>query len=242
MRIKLLGMVIAAVFLLSGSARADLVLQFGQSGVSGLTNFTATAGSSVAIEVYLTQSGLYDPFGTGDPADFVTDNRLTGAGNSRGLGGWLIDVGIAGDGAVSHADAATFVFGANFDNLPGASVNGSVLNAGAFATADPVDPNRVLPVKAPVILLGTMTLDVSSLATGSYSLTTDFTNGISLSLGTNPLNTVDPTEPANFVFGGSGTLDIISAVPEPSSMAVLGLMGAAGFARSVRNRRKAAKV
>lgn len=241
MRIKLLGMVVAAVFLLSGTARADLVLNFGQGGVSGLTNFTATAGSTVAIQVYLTQSGLYDPFGTGDPVDFVTDNRLTGAGTTRGLGGWLIDVGVAGDGAVGHADPATFVFGPNFDNLPGASVNGSVLNAGAFATVDPVDPNKVIPVKAPVILLGELTLDVSALATGSYNLSVDFTNGIALSLGTNPLNTVDPTDPINHVFGGLGTLDI-TAVPEPSSMAVLGLMGVAGVARSVRNRRKAAKV
>ena len=190
MRQLLLGACFLFFAAYTSVCRADLVMQFGQGGVIGITELTTQTGSSIVLDVYLTQRGLFD---TGIGFD-AGDYRLSSGSSTRGLGSFLFDLQITnaslGDAqtdVLPTDPAVSFVYGPDLSDATGEnSVAGSTARYAGFApfidattlspvyVAEPFNAQPNIPNTNSVadnsILLGTLSVDVSANATGSYEL------------------------------------------------------------------------
>lgn len=195
-----LTLAMLAAMLLVSPAQAALVLQFGQDGTAGVTNFSAQPNDTLQVEVYITQTD--------------GDTRLS----DQGLSSFQFDFTIGGDGSVIHGPQGSFMFQDGLDNFATEARTDQLLDVGAFADNDPSDATgtKVIPVKAPTILLGIATVNVGETASGDYSFAiAPASDATSFSTGDDPFRgsvTVDP---------GSATLTVnATAVPEPSYLAI----------------------
>lgn len=203
------------------NASADLILQFGQGGTTaGIgTSFSATAGGQITLDVWLTQSGVYDiapPNGV-----FFGDYRLSsGDPSARGLGSYVFDVTSSASGVMPSSVNA---YGAGF-LADGALVQpgGNVLRVGAIATDDvsgsTITPVTVLEpyvfsavpntgsVENNSILLGSVTLDVDANALGAINIA-----------ASSPYDGSDPEAPEALLFFGLGNNLLTPTIAVPSS-------------------------
>jgi hypothetical protein len=239
---------LAAFALIPNSANAELVYNFGQNGVVGGTEFMANAGDSITLEIYLTQTGTFDVFGTA-----VSDFRLSNNPGAFGLGAddFNFAVGTGAETDVVPRDiGAGFNFGTGLldDGTSGRS-GSSGIRAAFFASQDnnvsitPVFAAAVgtpmgfqsnnLPIGENSILLAEVTLDIGIGAAGPFNLSTS-AGGVGALIG-NSILAGPFVVPSN----GMATLNV-TAVPEPSTWALLGL-GTLVVARRHRKKSKAKK-
>ena len=242
-------LVLIAFALIPSNANADLVYNFGQNGVVGGTDFVANAGDSITLEIYITQTGTFDVFGTS-----VSDFRLSNNPGAFGLGAddFNFVVGTGAESAVVPRDIGTgLTFGAGLlDDGTSARVGSSGVRAAFFASQDnnmtitPVFADAVgapmgfmsndLPIGDNSILLAEITLDVGIDASGPFDLSTSAA-GVGALIGNSVLA-------GPFVTPGTGTATLtVTAVPEPSTWALLGL-GTLVVARRHRKKSKAKKL
>ncbi len=211
MKLRFLGALALMIAVLPGFANAAYVLQFGQGGVAGITDFQASVGSTIDIELYLTQT-------EGD-TDLTDDGIWTMA----------FDFRIDGAGGLTHesiADESTYVFPAGFPDNRVTTLSNNFQDLQVDANGDFSNP--VFPeAGSNSIFLGTASLLVNG--QGVYNLEIEQLSDLSFTLGDsiNGLGT-DP---------GAATL---TAVPEPGSFAVLGLCAGSGAFVRWRRRRQAA--
>jgi len=248
------SMILGCLLVVSAStaSRAELVLTFGQGSTIGVTNFNADAGSNLVLDVYVTQRGLV-PSGFGFD---IGDYRLSSGDSTRGLASFLFDMQItnAGQGAaqttVLPASVSTFVYGTGLSDQTSENlITGSSVRYVGFAP--PNGPDTLFPifVAEPFALtanvptagtvasnslrLGALTVNVSTDASGPYSLNLSNPGSIfGFGLGTSTLG------PFVVVSGSSATLNV-AAVPEPTSLVLLGMIGLAGVASRWRKRQPA---
>jgi len=119
---------------------ADLIMQFGSGGTIGVSTISAAPGSSLTLDLYLTQQGTYQPV----PylPIFVADYRLSPGHSDRGLGQFFVDIAVrnAANGlsqtGVRPANPSTFVYGTGFSDYfhesgyldaPGPAPSGNVV-------------------------------------------------------------------------------------------------------------------
>jgi hypothetical protein len=227
MMCRLFGVLFAALVFMQSSADAALLLRFGQGGVSGLTTFTGQAGRSIEIELYVVETGGND--------------ELSGFGLSQSAFNFQIQTG-AGDvgNEVFHADPSTYVFNPGLVEAREVLVSdaGRLLGVTAGAGFNGFVADPVLPIPGErQILLGTATLNLGVLALGDYSLRISNQGFGSFGWGPDPFELDDNLEGGFFSPSAGTAILTVTAVPEPSSVAVLGMMGVAGVARAVRRRR-----
>lgn len=209
MRLGLVAAAVAAVFCCN-TADAALLLQFGQGGNVGITEFVVNPGDSIDIEIYLTESG----------ETTLTDN---------GLGFMDALFTLSGPAGAAHEQSGgepTFQISPQFPDSPNVEFWNSDTNIVRFNGSNLSSAGAVVDTNGDSILLGTATLLTSS--AGSWDLSVDPRTSFSFAKGANFYN----------VTGGIATL---TAVPEPGSFAVLGLIAGTGAAVRFRRRRKAAK-
>lgn len=229
MMCRLFGVLFAALVFMQSSADAALVLRFGQNGVAGLTNFTAQVGSTLNLEIYLVQTS-----GSTELNDFGLslmgiDLRVdTGGGSTTG--------------EVSHVTPPSFVFNPGMSDERFTEVLNQDRRLIARAAAPLADALNYAPVMLPAgqnqLLLGTAQLRIglnSVVGDNTYNLSVRRQDSLSFAYGNNPLG--DGSEGEFFNPGIANSTLTLTAVPEPSSVAVLGMMGVAGVARAVRRRR-----
>jgi hypothetical protein len=204
--------VLAAVAVLfgGGAARADYSFVFADGSGNAQSNFTVAQGSTVDVRVYLVQSG--------------TSTGLSSSGLASGGVGLTFNQSV-----VNLADASKITpnsaFDANSKNLGAgsASLNVSqVLNAPITAPTTGTDANR--------ILLGTFTFSGVSAGT-SLTVTADPHPG---AVNDNVLG--DGTALDALIHNSSAVITV-TAVPEPGTLVLTGLLAtgmAAGVTRRLR--------
>lgn len=238
--------------ILSQPLQADFVMQLGKDGDIGITTINAIAGTTLSLDVYLTQRGFAAPG--------VGEYRLSSGSNERGLGSFYFDVGVsnAADGAaqtgVRHAAISQFNYGSSFsdqtdengylDAVGGTVVSGptSATRFVGFTQVNPMDLSKVMPayvtesyqltgdantgeVLANSLLLGTLLFDIAPDALGSYQLDLSAPGGFfRSSLGHDPF---EGHFDAQFV---GGTIHV-TAVPEPTSLVLVASAFGIGLAR-----------
>jgi hypothetical protein len=216
MKLRLIGAMALAVMLLPSTARADLILEFGQGGTVGITEFLVRPGDTLDIEVYLTDT----PGGDG----------LEGRGIKTMGSIFRIDpLGGPVGGATHQTDAqgdSTFAFSDQFPDQRSLELREGNQELEFDAVRE--DETGAQPDVGDSILLGTATLEANS--RGTYGLELEAINEFSFILGGSGIDFFEPTP-------GAATL---TAVPEPGTFAALGLVAGTGAVVRFRRRRKAA--
>lgn len=215
--------VLALMMTLLGASEAlsDFVLQFGQSGVVGANSFSGSVGQTIVAEVYLTQTGGETRLSSSSTglvsADFtVTIDRTSVAPVSTSFGPGFVEDGTFNTG-VSPSSARISEVEA-----------GQTGQVGVTTAVDGTNDNSVL--------LGTVSLQIAPGANGTYQLSVAQDNASAFGA----FSLADPGFPQSIsVTSGSGTLTI-SAVPEPSTLALFGLAAAAAIGRASKSRRQGA--
>ncbi len=208
----LLAIAVGAFSSLCGSkASADLVLRFGESGAPTLSTIDANAGSSFNLDLFVVQEGLNGG---------LPDDRL----NTEGIGGYDIAFSIGGSGGIAISNPILYSFSPGLDAL-GSEATRVDAQYAEFAGNGPASGATVSPVVAPIgtdfIRLGTISLEVSAGASGPFTIDLQAPSPSFNSLGTDPFNTFVPTS-------ASSTINV-TAVPEPSSLALLSCVGLVGL-------------
>ncbi|MEM9827856.1 MAG: PEP-CTERM sorting domain-containing protein [Planctomycetota bacterium] len=246
------------------TATAELVLNVGQNGVvfdshsgdGSIPEFQVIGGETLQLELYVTQQGTFQipmvPFpipdfrlSTSDPVngDITTGLSAFGVRFDR----------TTSTGALTNDFSVSFVsIGDGFllNDLGGSNQDLDIGRDGfAGLATDLSDPTRFAPVfatqppnvdprgdrRSNSVLMGVVNVDIAEDAIGSYRLEiAELGRDLSFfNLGSNPFNgSFIPT---------TGAVNIVAAIPEPSSMALLA--GVGGFvAMRVRRRRVKATV
>lgn len=255
-------MMLCALF--ATTARAEITFNFGQGGVIGGTTFNAMAGSTITLEIYLTQQLRYEPV----PGFMFSDLRMSNNGPGTGIGSYLVDLSIVDADTpmaiqtdVLPQDPAPptngFIFGPGFLNDTTSRLdpnnNGSinVLRASTFATNDPTFTSPLTPVYASNTAMSAFNADtpgsiaINSILAGTATINVSaFASGdYLLSLSAMDMSAL-PTLLGNSIVNGPfitpssqmATLTI-SAVPEPCTWPVLGI-GTIIYGRRRMRRRK----
>lgn len=224
-------------------ANADLIMQFGQGGTIGVTSFSATVGTPLQIDVYLTQSGTYDLA----PGFSFGDYRLSNNTTANGLGSFYFELGVsnAQDGLAQSglrpSSPLTITYGPFIDATkengfldgagnvtPGQTSQARYVGFAPFDSPTTVSPRFVTQAYASgfgqpntgttannSLLLGTITLEPS--APGDFTLSLSAPGSIQRStLGNDPLG-----GQFDAVFRSAHVN--VSAVPEPSGLVLAGL-------------------
>lgn len=235
-------------------ARAEIIFNFGQGGVVGATEYQAAANSQIQLEVYLTQQGFVNFLGNN-----FSDLRLS----FDGVGTYEFDLRIVDADMPTQGQTdvlppqvvSDFSFGAGFlDDTntrrdPNGDGSNHVFRGSAFATSDPtfntlpLEPVKAtndataqqdVPTPGPLeinsVLLGTATIDIAANASGDYTLDLFSTRPFTL-IGDDPR-----TDPSLSPLARTATLTV-TAVPEPSMVMFLGVVGLYLTRRHVRRRR-----
>jgi hypothetical protein len=235
------------MFVCAGHVSAELVLNTSVGGnvldSRGGTapNFVVQAGGSVTLDIYVTQRGTYQPVPGFNFPDFRLSSTTPSMGvQPNGVGAMLINftAQVDGGGAASGLTFGTPTFGAGFiddgntgTNAQGFGLSGFATNVLAGTTLTPVfaaqnfsfDEASRTTVNDNSVRLGSVTVDLTAAtAPGNYII--NFSNpgeGNSFILGSSAATgaLVQP-------FGGIARITV-TAVPEPSTFAILGLLGGA---------------
>jgi PEP-CTERM motif len=248
---RTLPLSLAMAFLFIGNASAELVLNTSVGGNvvdsrgGAAPTYMVAAGGSITLDVFVTQRGTYQPIPGFDFGDFrLSQAALDGSGNQpNGVGTMLVDFDaqVDGGGAASGFTFRTPTFGAGIIDDTNTGANGAGFRLSGFATnnlanvnltpvfaAEPVqnvfgNPARTQNLTGNSVRLGSVTVDVSGAAApGNYVI--NFSNpggGLAFILGSSVVSgaTLQPT-------AGFAKLTV-TAVPEPSTLAIMGLVGGA---------------
>jgi hypothetical protein len=213
-------MVVAGLLLGTGTARADYVYQFADSSGNVSSNFSVAVGSTVSIEVFITQTGST----TGLSATGLNQGGVAVTGYSTST------ATVPNTSAITPNDSnngGPFNPAFTSTNVSGntASVQVGLASGGVMAPTSGANANR--------ILLGTFTF--TGVSAGVTNVVTTSPNPGSnvniLADGT----VIDPVGNVNAVIN-------VTAVPEPSTFVLAGLLatGIAGAAWRRSHRRVAA--
>ncbi|MDG1510937.1 MAG: PEP-CTERM sorting domain-containing protein [Mariniblastus sp.] len=196
-----LFVLLTSLFLLVTNVSADIVVTFSDGSTSG-TEFFANTGETVTMFVTVEETL---------PNTEMTDN-------------FLIGFGLKADYAAVSGSVATITSNsvdAAFDTTTDASFTGSQLN---LAGIDIDFASNGLP-QGPTILLGKFDLLLSSPGTTQFEFG-DYDSALD-DFVTSSAQKLD-----GIIFANSRTFDFtISAVPEPSAISLLTLIGIAAMAR-----------
>jgi hypothetical protein len=211
MHLRLFTIALAATLLLAGAARADFQYEFAQGGTVG-TSFSVAQGSTIDIQVYLLQ--------TNGPT--TNSTNLTAKGLSFG--------GVA----LQYSASAPFSIASTSAITPNSafSTSSPALSTSSGTTTASLQLQNDSPVFAPTtgtnagaILLGTFTFTGSSVGTSTT---------VSALPNANGANNVDGagTNLDSLIANSSASITV-TAVPEPGSVVLTGLLalGIAGAAR-----------
>ena len=222
---------LVAVGLVGTAARASLVYQY----VADISSFTAPAGTSVAINIYLQET-----FSGASTDLLLSKSGLRSAGFQLSRPGSVADGGATLTGAVDQTGAGgNFAGGTGFTAVTFPAV--SFANTESVSALAPGGPTGQLNGSVREVLLGTVSLTVgtvgSTFTLGARDLsntnTTFFNPG-----GDNGLD-LDSTLGEPFDGASDFTFNIIlnpTPVPEPGTALLLG-GGIAGLVMLGRNRR-----
>lgn len=203
-----LTILITSLFLFVTNVGADIVVTFSDGSTSG-TEFFATTGETVTMFVSVEETL---------PNSEMTDN-------------FLIGFGLKADYSAVSGSSATVITNsvdAAFDTPTDTSFTGSQLN---LAGIDIDFASNGLP-QGPTILLGKFDLLLSSPGTTQFSF-----GDYDSSLDDFVTSTAEKLD--GIIFANSRTFDFrITAVPEPSAISLLPLLGMAAM---VRRRKKSIK-
>lgn len=151
MKLRFLGALALMFAMLPGFANAAYTLEFGQNGVAGITDFSAAVGSTIEIELYITQS---------DGDTLLTD---------KGIATLAMTFDIDGAGGAIHDNnegVSTYVFPAGFPDGQVADLSNGfqTLTLDANTGGTGVQPEA----GSNSVLLGTAQIQVNS--AGVYNL------------------------------------------------------------------------
>ena len=197
------------------ACNAELILQFGVGDTIGLTSLNVDAGESLLLDLYITQTG--------------STVRL----NSESTSVNTVDVTFSVTGGPGVAPNDSVAFGNFFRDTSFTSRMGQALRFSAESTKIPPTPTSDVPgvissddgVADNSILFGTISLSTAADVSGSRT--------ILLSGNTDSFGNLT-TSPDTVLTGGlplvSGSLTLnVSAVPEPSSLMLVGVIGMGMF-------------
>jgi hypothetical protein len=246
MRWNVLVAVVLTASSLVGSVRADITYTY----VTDASNYTAAAGGSVTVNVYLDESI------TGG------SQALIGPGGSEkglfaaGIGANLVSGGATISGASSNSNSATATYSGNPKDTSGPGfgsanqnqtntssdgTNSAVLNEIQFGATAPKAYNVSSSGGTTVnqVYLGSFTINAGTSGTSTFSITSfnNSPNSLALQFGdstqTSPNGDIldqdgqDPTTGVNF-FGTEDTPTTftvtVAAVPEPNGLLLSGLI------------------
>lgn len=220
-------------------ANAELVLEFGRNGVPGIENFSMVPGSSLELDLFLTQKP--NEFTTDSGTVFIPDNRLTDRGLSVAWFSVGIDrMGLAHDPFVVDDPSASVVIGDGFalDADSSAAVSAQsisiAIDAPRTETSEGPDYQSVFPATGESsVFLASARFTLDPTATGEFVLE------LSPLLSDSSSFVLGDAELDDFV-SATSAFATVTAVPEPSGplgLAFVGAMGI-GFYRSRRRRRR----
>ncbi|MGB7326394.1 MAG: hypothetical protein WBD31_16090 [Rubripirellula sp.] len=215
--LSIIAITLALLWSSASETRADFLFRFGQGANVGITDFTAVAGESLTLDIYLAASDL--------------ETRL----QVLGIGSGALSFEITGDTNVTHADASSVVTSTDFPNDPFAGLESPQLLNVQLTRPTTDDGTTVSPLitNGALILLATTTVDTSVLASGQYGFDVAADPNFGFVLGPELLsipNTFFPT-------ALTGTLTVTS-VPEASSLAMVAAVGWFGMLRFWRLKRR----
>jgi hypothetical protein len=208
MRTALLKTLLFTLLVLSlrSTAHADFILGFAQGGLAS-TSFSAAPNSNLTLQLILTQS-------TGEtrlsnPGLAIADFDVVINGANVAPTAFTFGTGFVNDGSGNSGIASLSTRIAEFESTLSGN-NGITVN---------VDSNGDTALDS--VLLGTVTYNIGTLASGSYNLTVQKRTALGAFSIAAPAPGL-PTDVTNFVSNGSAILTI-TAVPEPSSAVFVAL-------------------
>lgn len=248
------------VIALSAWGHAELVLNTSVGGQvvdsrgGSVPTFDVVAGDSLTLDIFVTQQGTFLLGGVLEFPDFRLSERAPVGGDQLGgVGAFTVDVSAsaAGGGAADAISFSNAQFGAGFIDDTNTGARGDGFRISSFAAPD-LSGSELVPVFASQtfetseasrgdvasnsVRLGSINVDTTFGDEGNYVI--EFSNpgdgGSDFILGSSVISgeTVVPTFGQAFIS--------VTAVPEPSSMAAIALIGGTVALRRRRSRSKPA--
>jgi hypothetical protein len=190
-------------------ARADLVIEVGVGSAIGGTSFDVRAGESIDLDLYITQTSptvrLDSEAKSINSAEVLLS--LTGGNNLTFSPPVTFSNFFADPTSLTQIEDARLYFSAGSTKTPSSALGGEI--PGVLASEDGVDDDS--------LRLGTFRLQADLLASGLY--TVDLQAGMAGGFN----GTTTPDTPFTGVALTPGSFRInVSAIPEPSSLLLLG--------------------
>jgi hypothetical protein len=206
---------VVGLLLVNGSARADYQFTFANSSGVAETNFNVAVGQTVSIQVYLTQTGSTTTLSNG-PGLTAGGVQLTGFNTA-----FTNVTGITANDSTTSSSTA-FDADNTYTNIPNAKLVVAKDNSSVGLTNS-----------AGSILLGTFTFTGISAGTTSTVTANPFPGENINLLAGSPPTSIDS------LISNSSAVITVTAVPEPGTLVLTGLMAvgiAGGFVRRSRSK------
>lgn len=216
------------LLLLTGIARADLVIEIGSGSEIGLSTIDVVAGDSLTLDLYVTQVG--------------STTRLSDT--ARSLNAAEVEITVAGGSGLRFADRSSGLLFRVENGLTEMSDRRLLLSVSTTK-----QPSAELGGEFPGVLASEDGVDDNSLRLGDFTLSThpDMPGTYTINLaGGSFLGASTTTTPDTGIAGvplTSGSFVVnVTAVPEPASASAMAIAGAAAAGLCFRRKRATARL